>query len=519
MKFLTLSLLVCHAAAIWPAPQYYSYGSSVVWIENTVDVTYNGQSVRWSPGIPYSELFSTAWKSQAENYTRAQVHFGLDHLSLPDSDSFDDQTVVQYAVKRMVLTIFNENFIPWKLVPRNQLSQYEPAPHNSKTYIKTIVITQSGSDSASSFKPLAGQVDESYNLTVGIDGTTNIDAVSHQGILRALETFTQLFYSQSQTNDVYSNLAPVQIIDKPIFPHRGLNLDVSRNYYPVTDILRTIDALAYNKFNRLHIHMTDSQSWPIDIPALPELSQKGAYQTGLSYTPADFAGIQKYAVYRGVEVYIEIDMPGHTTAIGLSHPELITAFDAQPWDTYCAEPPCGSLKLNSPAVSSFLQTLLADVLPRVSPYSSYFHTGGDEVNAQAYTLDDTVMSNDTAVLQPLMQKFVDRNHAQVRAAGLTPVVWEEMALQWNLTLGSDVVVQTWISESSLSEVTALGHKALFGNYNFWVSDFLFPIKGRMSNITSILIAAKDNGLTSQTARHSTHSTHSMIIAHLLRTGD
>jgi hexosaminidase len=519
MKLLTLSFLVCHAVAIWPAPQYYSHGSSVVWIADDVDVTYNGQSVRWSPGIPYSKLFGNAWKSETENFMRAQVHFGLDHLSLPDSDSFDDQTVVQYAVKRMALIIFNENFIPWKLVPRNELGQYEPAPHDQKTYIKTIVMTQSGVDTASSFKPLAGQVDESYNLTVGADGTANIDAISHQGILRALETFTQLFYSQSQTKDVYSNLAPVQIIDKPMFPHRGLNLDVSRNYYPVADILRTIDALAYNKFNRLHIHMTDSQSWPLDIPALPELSQKGAYQTGLSYNPADFAEIQIYAVYRGVEVYIEMDMPGHTTAIGLAYPDLITAFDAQPWDTYCAEPPCGSLKLNSPAVSNFLETLFADVLPRVSPYSSYFHTGGDEVNAQAYTLDDTVMSNDTAVLQPLMQKFVDRNHAQVRAAGLAPVVWEEMALQWNLTLGSDVVVQTWISDSSLSEVTALGHKALFGNYNFWVSFSVSLYARPRSNVISISIVAKDNGWTFQTAHHSTHSTHSTITAHRSRTGD
>jgi hexosaminidase len=475
MKLLTLSLFVCHAAAVWPAPQYYSHGSSVVWVADTLDVTYNGQSVRWSPGLPYFESFRSGWQSHAENFMHAQVHFGLDHLSLPASTSFNDQDVVQYAVKRAVLTIFAEKFVPWKLFPRNKLSQYEPAPHDSKTYIKTLVMTQSGTDNASSFKPLASQVDESYNLTVRANGTANINAVSYQGILRALETFTQLFYSQSQTGDVYSNLAPVQIIDKPMFSHRGLNLDVSRNWYPVADILRTIDAIAWNKFNRLHIHMTDSQSWPLDIPALPALSQMGAYQTGLSYTPADLAKIQTYALYRGVETIIEMDMPGHTTAIGLAYPDLITAFDAQPWDVYCAEPPCGSLKLNSPAVSDFLNTLYGDILPRVSPYSSYFHTGGDEVNAQAYTLDDTVNSNDTAVLQPLMQKFVDRNHAQVREAGLAPVVWEEMLLQWNLTLGEDVVVQTWISETSLSEVTSLGHKALFGNYNFWVSYSVFSI--------------------------------------------
>lgn len=104
--------------------------------------------------------------------------------------------------------------------------------------------------------------------------------------------------------------------------------------YPVEDILRTIDALAWNKFNRLHVHMTDSQSWPLDIPSLPELSKLGAYQTGLSYTPSDFEKIQKYGAERGVEVYIEFDMPGHTTSIGHSHPELIAAMDAKPCMLY-----------------------------------------------------------------------------------------------------------------------------------------------------------------------------------------
>src|SRR4051812_27212750 len=103
----------------------------------------------------------------------------------------------------------------------------------------------------------------------------------------------------------------------------------------VIDILRTIDALAWNKFNRIHIHMTDAQSWPMEIPALPELSQKGAYDKGLSYGPADIEKIQTWAVERGVEVIIEFDMPGHTTSIGLSHPELIAAFNAHPWNTYC----------------------------------------------------------------------------------------------------------------------------------------------------------------------------------------
>jgi hexosaminidase len=290
------------------------------------------------------------------------------------------------------------------------------------------------------------------------------------GIVRGLTTFTQLFFKHSE-KDVYTTLAPVEIYDAPKFQHRGLNLDVSRNYFSVRDIERTIDACAYNKMNRFHLHVTDSQSWPLEIPALPELAAKGAYRPDFIYSVDDFRDIQRYAALRGVEVITEIDMPGHTSSIALSYPDLIAAFNIQPgWDKYAAEPPSGTLKLNSSAVDDFLETLFADLLPRILPFSSYFHTGGDEVNKNAYTLDDTVRSSEQAILQPLMQKFIDRNHNQVRASGLTPIVWEEMLLDWNLKLGDDVIVQSWQSDEAVAKIVSRGHKALVGNYNYWYLD-------------------------------------------------
>ena len=332
-----------------------------------------------------------------------------------------------------------------------------------------MTITQNASDPVNVFKSLAGGVDESYTLNIATNGAATITASSSIGILRALETFNQLFYQHSDTG-VYTPYAPVAISDAPKFVHRGLNLDVARNYYAPADVMRTIDALAWNKFNRLHLHATDSQSWPFDVPALPELSAKGAYMTGLSYSPEDVKDIQEFGAYRGVEVYVEFDMPGHTASIEFSYPDLIAGFDIQPnWGTYANEPPSGQLKLNSPAVYDFLDKLWKDVLPRLSPYSSYFHTGGDELNLNVYSLDETVKSNQASVIQPYLQKFVDYNHAKVRAAGLTPVVWEEMLLIWNLTLGSDVIVQTWLSDQSVADTVAKGHKALVGDYNLWVS--------------------------------------------------
>lgn len=353
---------------------------------------------------------------------------------------------------------------------------------------------------------MPGGVDESYTLHIGVDGKAIIEANSSVGIARGLTTFTQLFYATADGKHVYTPLAPVRIYDAPNFPHRGLNLDVSRNWFSVADIKRQIDALAFNKMNRFHLHITDSQSWPLEIPAMPELSAKGAYRPDLVYTPDDFENLQHYAALQGIELITEIDMPGHTSSIHHSYPDLIAAFNKQPdWPNWAAEPPSGTLKLNSSAVYEFLDKLFSDLLPRVSPYTQYFHTGGDEVNKNAYTLDETVKSNDFAVLQPLMQTFIDTIHAQTRDAGLIPIVWEEMLLEWNLTLGPDVIVQSWRSDEAVAKIVSQGHKAIAGNYKYWVSFLLFYI--HLSSL-SCPLSTPSPGITLQITIY-TRSTHAV----------
>lgn len=433
-----VSLFAASVLALWPAPQSFTGGTSALWFDSNLKVEYNGKTV------DIKRNSSAAATATSEG-------------------------IVAGAVQRTIGLILAENLVPWKLVPRDAIAKFEPAANDTKAFISSLTITQSSTDAT--FKPLAGQVDESYTLCIETSGSASITAVSYAGVLHALNSFSQLFYTHSQKGaGIYMNTAPVQIKDAPKFSHRGLNIDVSRSWYPKADVLRQIDALSWNKFNRLHIHMTDAQSWPLEVPALPELTQNGAYYPGLYYTTQDLQDIQSYAQQRGVEVILEFDMPGHTSIVGRAYPNLIAAYDASPWQDYCAEPPCGQLKLNSSDVTAFLEKLFGDVLPRVSPYSSYFHTGGDEVNVQAILLDPTVKSNVSAVIKPFLQSFVDRNHAIVRKAGLTPVVWEEMITTWNLTLGDDVLVQTWISSSSLATVADAGHKVLFGQSDFWYLD-------------------------------------------------
>lgn len=72
-------------------------------------------------------------------------------------------------------------------------------------------------------------------------------------------------------------------------------LDTARNYFPVEDIKRTLDAMSWVKINTFHWHVVDSQSFPLVVPGYTELSAKGAYSSAEVYTPGDVKEIVAYA--------------------------------------------------------------------------------------------------------------------------------------------------------------------------------------------------------------------------------
>lgn len=216
----------------------------------------------------------------------------LTEAEIKNSSSPWTSKIVNQAIERTYDTLFNKNFIPWKFHERN--SDFEPALTSSSTYISSIILHQNGSDPANIAKPDVGDVDESYTISMPTSGQVTITAASSIGLSYGLTTFTQLFYKHSSCTPVYSPLAPVHIYDKPKFAWRGMNIDTSRTFKPMADMYAVIDAMAYNKMNRFHWHITDSQSWPLEIPSMPDLADKGAYASWQKYSPADVWAIQEY---------------------------------------------------------------------------------------------------------------------------------------------------------------------------------------------------------------------------------
>lgn len=190
--------------------------------------------------------------------------------------------------------------MPWKLHARN--SEFEPTHDDHDSVINHVKLALVSVEALRLMLPFHTiHINEAYVLDMTSQGHVSIRASSTTGLSYGLTSFTQLFFKHS-LNKTYTVLAPVHIADAPKFAHRGLNLDVSRSFYAVEHINRTLDAMAYNKMNRLHLHITDSQAWPLEVPAMPDLASKGAYRPDMIYSTKDLEQMQRYGALLGIEV-------------------------------------------------------------------------------------------------------------------------------------------------------------------------------------------------------------------------
>jgi hexosaminidase len=111
--------------------------------------------------------------------------------------------------------------------------------------------------------------------------TVNIRAETVYGARHGLETLSQIVArvpaalggSGRGRKHLLIMAANVRLSDAPVFRHRGLMLDTARNFLPLYAMKRTLDAMAACKLNVLHWHATDSQSFPLQSPRVPQLAR------------------------------------------------------------------------------------------------------------------------------------------------------------------------------------------------------------------------------------------------------
>ncbi|PAL06490.1 hypothetical protein B8W90_11740, partial [Staphylococcus hominis] len=68
----------------------------------------------------------------------------------------------------------------------------------------------------------------------------------------------------------------LKIDDAPRFSWRGLMLDSARHFQSLDEIKRVLDAMAEQKLNTFHWHLTDDQGWRMEIKRYPKLTGVGS---------------------------------------------------------------------------------------------------------------------------------------------------------------------------------------------------------------------------------------------------
>ena len=205
---------------------------------------------------------------------------------------------------------------------------------NQKNNEKILVEIEINTSEAS--EELTFGIDESYHITTSTINNNQykliLSATNCFGVLRGLETLSQLIEMEQRTTEdgedyyiYFINGLPLAIDDQPKYPWRGLLFDTARHFAPKEELYHLLDAMSYAKFNVLHWHLTDEQSFPVETFTFPDL-KKGSWNHNAIYTQEDIQDVIDYALYRGIRVVPEIDLPGHCKSWGEGYPDVITRF-------------------------------------------------------------------------------------------------------------------------------------------------------------------------------------------------
>ncbi|KAF8981275.1 hypothetical protein BGZ46_003048 [Entomortierella lignicola] len=321
-------------------------------------------------------------------------------------------------------------------------------------------------------------VDETYTLDITADGKGTIKAKTVWGALHGLQTLNQIIISDGHNGLEIEQ--PVHIQDGPKYPHRGVMYDTARNFYPLDSLKRQIDALSYAKMNVFHWHITDSQSWPVEIKKHPKMT-KDAYSPREVYTQADIRALIKYGRERGVRVYPEVDMPGHSSS-GWKQidPKAVTCGDSW-WDNdewvhhSAVEPNPGQLDI----AYSGTYDLIKDVYSELSKVftDNFFHVGFDELQTYCYNYStpsmDWFKSHPGATYSDFAQTYIDKSLPIFKdKSSRRLVMWEDSVLSPDFAakkIPTDIIMQSW--NNGVTNIKALASKG----YDIIVSssDFVY----------------------------------------------
>ena len=321
------------------------------------------------------------------------------------------------------------------------------------------------------FDRLDHPVPGAYNMEINAKGVY-IGGDNATGTFYGVQTLLQLLPVEKANSLAVSYLT---IKDYPRFEYRGLHLDVSRHFFPVSFVKRYIDYIALHKMNYFHWHLTEDQGWRIEIKKYPNLTKAGAWRNGTIigrypgtgndsiryggfYTQKEVKEIVDYASKRYVTIIPEIEMPGHASAALTAYPWLGCTGGPyqvqQTWgvfnDVFCA---------GNDSVFTFLQNVLDEVIPLFP--AKYVHIGGDECPKESWKVcpkcQKRMADNKLKDEHELQSYFVQRMEKYINGKGKVLIGWDEI-LEGGLA--PNAVVMSWRGEKGGIEAAKQNHDVI-----------------------------------------------------------
>ena len=229
---------------------------------------------------------------------------------------------------------------------------------------------------------------EGYVLTSSSKGV-GVQAKTGAGLFYGLQTLLQMLADGNK-------VAYGTITDEPRFEYRGMMLDVSRHFFGLDFVKKQIDAMAYYKLNRLHLHLTDAAGWRIEIKKYPRLTNFAAWRKGKDwkewwngnreyvdegsegavggyFTQEQCRELVAYAQKHYITVIPEIEMPSHSEEVMTAYPELSCTHVPYKQADFC---------VGNEKSFEFLENVLLEVMD-IFP-SEYIHVGGDEAHKTSW---------------------------------------------------------------------------------------------------------------------------------------
>lgn len=329
---------------------------------------------------------------------------------------------------------------------------------------------------------------ESYNLEI-VPQRITIEAGNSHGAFNAIQTIKQLFYITGFEDKKTIKIPTLKIQDKPAYSWRGVHLDVSRHFFNIDYLKKHIDRLAFYKFNKLHLHLTDDQGWRIEIKQYPKLTDEGAWRTynkwdsicidkskddpnfkidpryiyqkdgkdiyGGFYTQEEMKDLIRYAAERHIEIIPEVDMPGHMMAAIKAYPSLVDG--GAGWGELFSTPICPC----KDDVFTFCKNVLSEIITLFP--SKYIHIGADEVDKKTWEnssiCTEFMKKYNIENVDKLQSYFVHEMQKYVESQGKTLIGWDEVldgGIDKNVTV---MYWRGWVGDSPRKAVKG-GNKVI-----------------------------------------------------------